>query len=342
MTDAEKAQLRTDTAARMIDAFHSLPDTHEMAAAALAGQAKKGWYADSAKAITNVFGPDAPRFAAVLAAMSPQTSVQMNFHNALRTFVNWDNAGRPTDPQAIKDIMGNSVVGNNKNDSVLPAWVPNTIRALTHPTPEELTLSGPKVDSFMKNLQGNVNEVTNDAWMASFAKIPQTKFSGGLTQSGPGKSPTYLAYSAKVREAAAMLSQKTGEKWTPAEVQETVWSWAKTAYEHADSFGPMASIPELVRNKEITDELIRSTPDFHKLFGDPEHAPVIGGSRYAQNLSRLDGEEGAGTVRPAPSEASQAAARSLEPHLNAAAERLETVRQERASARAAGHGNPDG
>jgi hypothetical protein len=139
-----------------------------------------------------------------------------------------------------------------------------------------------------------------------------------------------------------MLSQKTGEKWTPAEVQETVWSWAKTAYEHADSFGPMASIPELVRNKEITDELIRSTPDFHKLFGDPEHAPVIGSSRYAENASRLDATQSAGATRPAPSEKSQAVARSLEPHLNAAAERLEQVRQERASARTASRGNPEG
>jgi len=338
LTEPEKAQLRTDTAMRMVEAFHELPPTHELAAAALAGQAKRGWYDDSAKAITNVFGPDAPRFTALLAAMSPQTSVQMNFHNALRTFVGWDKAGRPTDPGEIKSIMEQNslkspVAKAEGKSNVLGAWVNNSVRALTDPDPENLTLSGPKVDSFMKNLQGHVNAVTLDAWMASFAHIDQNRFAGGLTKTGPGKSPTYLGYSAKVREAAAMLTRKTGEKWTPAEVQETVWSWAKTAYEHADEFGGMATIPELVKNGEITDELIKSTPAFHTLFQEAGHSNVLRDSRFSGGLERLHEGTGSDPGSSSPSQKADAASRSLRTHLYKAAERLEGVRQERSAAR---------
>jgi len=69
-----------------------------------------------------------------------------------------------------------------------------------------------EVHSFYNNLTDNVNEVTNDAWMASFAKIDPAKLGGGLNKSGPGKSPTYLALSGKVRQAASLLSRLTGER----------------------------------------------------------------------------------------------------------------------------------
>jgi hypothetical protein len=58
------------------------------------------------KALIHVFGPDAPRFAALLAAMSPQTSVESNLRNALRTWNNWVAAGRPTNREKILTIMG--------------------------------------------------------------------------------------------------------------------------------------------------------------------------------------------------------------------------------------------
>ena len=329
LTEAEKSQLRTDTVKRQTDVFHELPSTHEMAASALAGKAKKGWYQKAANAISNVFGPDAPRFSALLAAMSPQTSVEWNFHNALRTFINWDKAGRPTDRTSIVKIMGDSVMGNKKTDSVLKAWINNSVRALTHEDPESLTLSGPKVHSFMSNLQGKVNEVTLDAWMANWARIDQKGLGGGLTKTGPGKSTTYLGYSAKVRSAAKLLSEMTGDKWTPAEVQETMWSWAKTAYEHAEEFGSLATIPELVKNKEITDELIKGTSDFHNLFREPGHAGALRDSNFAQGLDRLSAAEGAEPGSAAASEKGEGAQRALDPYLQRASERLEQVRKDR-------------
>lgn len=336
LTDEERSQLRSDTTQKLMDSFHKdLPPHEEYAAAALAGKAKKGWYADSAKAITNVFGPDAPRFAALLASMSPQTSVQMNFHNALRTFINWDKAGRPQDAGAIKKIMEESSLngGTPGRSNVLPAWVPNSVRSLTAEDPEKMALSGPKVHSFMRNLQDNVHEVTNDAWMAAFSKVDPAEIGGKGGVPG-NKRPAYMAMSAKVRAAAKTLTQLTGESWTPREVQETVWSWAKTAYEHAESFGGMATIPELVKHGEITDDLIKSTPDFHQLFGADEHSGFIRHSRYAGNAEQLDSAKGKGANPAGSSEKSAAAQQALRSHLEAAARRLETVRQDRAKARA--------
>ena len=265
--------------------------------------------------------------------MSPQVSVQTNLHNALRTFVNWDNAGRPTDPAAIRKIMEGSSQRSEKNigkSNVLDAWVNNAVRALTAEDPSAVELSGPKVHSFYHNLSGATNEVANDAWMAAFAKIDPAKLEGGLNNSGPGKSSTYLAMNAKVRDAAKRLTQMTGETWTPAEVQETVWSWAKTAYEHADSYKGLATIPELVKDKEITDDLIRSTPDFHQLFNTPEHRGFLQSSRYAVNADRLAGTKGAGAGPADASQARPAVEEALRPHLLSAAERLESLRQERA------------
>lgn len=340
LTPEERVQLRGHTATRLIDAFDKLPDTAEYAAAAVAGQAKKGWYADSAKAIANVFGPDAPRFSALLAAMSPQVSVQSNFHNALRTFINWDKAGRPTDPKVIKKIMSDSSqrgAANPKGQgNVLNAWVPNSVRALTSDAPESVKMSGPKVHSFYANLNDKVHEVTNDAWMATFAKIDPVKLGGKLNNSGPGKSAMYLAMSAKVRAAASMLSKMTGETWTPREVQETVWSWAKTAFEHANKQGD-TTIPELVKHGHITDELIRSTPDFHQLFADHEHKGFLGNSRFSANAGGVSGAQSNGAQQTSASKAHATLSSDikgrvqehLKSHLQAAARRLENTRQGR-------------
>jgi hypothetical protein len=341
LTPSERNQLRTDTTKRLIDAFHGAPATEEYAAAALGGAAKRGWYRNSAQAIVNQFGHEAPRFAGLLSAMSPQVSVQTNFANALKTYVNWDKAGRPQDPGEIRRIMEDSSQKGAASQAagtsnVLDAWVNNAVRALTADDPTEIQLSGPKVHSFYKNLTDNVNEVTNDAWMSAFAKIDPAKLGGSLNKAGPGKSPSYLALSAKTRAAASMLSRLTGETWTPAEVQETVWSWAKTAYEHAEEKGDR-SIPDLVKNGDITDELIRSTPDFHQLFGTPEHRGFLQSSRFARSTDELAGNKGEGATTAGAGKAREAAAAALRPHLISAAERLERLRQER---KASGSGAP--
>ncbi|MEK7862577.1 MAG: hypothetical protein AAB295_04855, partial [Chloroflexota bacterium] len=94
---AERAKLRRGTARALVQLFDELPSGNEMAAVAFAGRAKRGWYENSAKAMVSAFGADAPRFAALLAALSPQTSVENNLTNALTTWKNWVLEDRPTD-----------------------------------------------------------------------------------------------------------------------------------------------------------------------------------------------------------------------------------------------------
>lgn len=332
----EQAKFRSDTASKFVSILKELPTKEEFGAAAVAGKAKKGWYQGSTEAILQVFGPDSSRFAALLSATSPQTSVESNLFNALQVWKNWTAAGRPTDRESIVRVMGESVQGNKGEESVLDAWINNSVRALSAEDPSSVVLSGPKVNSFMLNLQGNVNEVTNDAWMAAFSYVDQNLFSGKLTKSGdPGKGPGYLAMNARVRETAAHLTKLTGETWTPAEVQETIWSWAKTLYETAGAKGEKRSAVQLIRDNAITDELIAATPDFRTLFYDDRFAPILKQAGYSEQLAQLRAATGtadgtAGTkVAGASGKAGAIDSDSQRKYLERNAKRLDKLRADR-------------
>jgi len=287
LTTDEKAKLRRDTAAKIAKMVEDFPDAEEMAAVAYSGRAKKGWYENSAKAILEIFGAqDAPRFAALLAALSPQTSVEANAFNALATWTNWINAGRPTGQREIVKIMGESVQGKGTEESVLNAWINNSVTALTAENPNDITLSGPKVNSFMLNLVGVVDEVTNDAWMANYALVEQSVFK--KTGAVPGKGPGYMAMNAVARRAAEIVSEKTGDSWSAAEVQETVWSWAKTLYEKRDAAGERRTTKEIMAAGDLTAEDIGSTPDFAVLFVDGVFRRILEAGGYGAELDALD------------------------------------------------------
>jgi len=338
LTPEEQAKVTGLVAEKILSVMQDLPSSKEMAAVAYAGRAKRGWYKNSADAISTVFGADAPRFAALLAAMSPQTSVENNLFNALATWKNWVEAGRPTTKAEIVAVMGRSVMGSKLTDSVLPAWINNSVRALTDADPGKLTLSGPKVHSFMRNLVGVVDEVTNDAWMANYALVDQKIFAGGLNAAGtdPGKGKGYLAMSARVREAAATLTKLTGETWTPAEVQETIWSWAKTLYETAESAGETRTARQIVEERALSDEAINATPDFNTLFSNPTYAKILEDAGYGTQLEELArrSDAAAGQPRTGGEAAPFAAEDQLRLELQAA-RRLERLADARGDASAA-------
>jgi len=332
----ERRKLRSDTKKRFVDLFDELPPVSEFAAAALGGAVKRGWYRKSAEALIDVFGVDAPRFAALLAGLSPQTSIENNLINALNVWKNWNLAGRPTDRAAIVSVMGRSVQGNKGEQSVLDSWINNSVRALSSEDPTSITLSGPKVNSFMLNLRGVVNEVTNDAWMANFALVDQAMFAGSLNATGtdPGKGTGYLAMSAKVRATAEYLTELTGDQWTPAEVQETVWSWAKTLYELQGRRGETRNAVEILKAGDLTEEAIAGTPDFATLLADGEYRRILAEAGYGNQVEQIArrSAELRGAQRPGP--ASQAAATASQTLRNAeerAARRLVQLRKQRAA-----------
>lgn len=330
LTETEQKKVTEKVAEKVLAQLKALPRTDDMAAAALAGRAKRGWYEQSAQTISDVFGPDGQRFAMLLAALSPQTSVETNLTNALNTWKNWIAAGRPTERDEIVRILGQSVEGARGAGSVLPAWINNSVRALGSEVLDDVVISGPKVNSFYQNLVGNVQEVTNDAWMASFANVNQTIFKGGLNASGtePGKGTGYLAMNAQIRRTARQLTEMTGETWTPAEVQETIWSWAKTLYELADSAGETRSMEQLVVDQAVTDELIASTPDFATLFTDPKYAAILKEAGYGEEVRNLAGRNAAREAGEKSGARGKASAPD-EAALRRSARRLDQVRRDR-------------
>jgi len=265
---------------RMLD---FLPKAKELAAVMKAGGAKRGWYRASSQALIDTFGPqDAPRFAALLAALSPQTSVESNLTNALNTWKNWNAAGRPTDDARIIEIMGQSVQGTKGEKSVMDAWRNNSLRALKAEDPTKVVLSGPKVDSFMGNLADDVFRVTNDTWNANLLGVSQSLFSGSMPKGNPldpGLTPGYLATNARMRKAADIAGM------SPAEGQETAWSFAMQLYERAKQTG--RSVVDLLEKGDATDELIRGAPDFSSLFQQPQYRGILEQAGYGEQVGKL-------------------------------------------------------
>lgn len=305
LTLREKHQLTPRLATKVLDILKSLPAADEMAAVAYAGRIKRGWYAESANAISQVFGFDAPRFAMLLAALSPQVSVESNLTNALTTWKNWNDAGRPSDSNEIRTVLARSVQGKKGEDSVMEAWVSNVIRALGNEDVREIDLSGPKVNSFYANLVGDVNEVTNDTWMARYAMVepllmrgPSKGLTGGELKTFAVKSSNYLALSVRIREAAVRLTELTGEMWTPAEVQETVWTWTQAIYEMANSAGETRKPSDIVKEGGLAAALQRTTPNFGNLFYSDKYRDILIEAGYANELERLERDDRANQQEP--------------------------------------------
>ena len=212
---------------KFMETYAQLPDIGYFTAAVRRGAPKKGWYEDSRQALIGIFGDDADMFTGLLAATSPQTSVESNLENALNIFVNWRAAGRPTGENEILDIMARSVQGGGSKSSVLEAWQNNTVRALQGGQ----SISGPKIDQFWLALRerelatrtGTMapqQAMVLDAWMANLMGADQKLWSGGLTKANAparlaagdaGAKPTYLAGVAKMREAAKKVGVDAAE-----------------------------------------------------------------------------------------------------------------------------------
>jgi hypothetical protein len=261
-------------------AAKKLPPAETLASASLAGAPKLGWYANSARALVETFGPDAPRFAALLASLSPQIPVERNLETALEVWDAWQRAGRPADALALRRVI------HAIPDARTQSRAQNAFRALSADDPTELVLSGPKVQSFYRNLIGDTERVTLDTWMAQLANIDPTRLAGIETVSrGVREAPgAYVAYSARAREAADYLTKRTGRTWTPDEVQETAWSWTKAMSELHDPASAGAHPSQLTlpgagmqwTALDVPPDVIRQVPDFSSLLNRGRFADLVG------------------------------------------------------------------
>ena len=286
LTPSEQEGMTARTAKSMYDTFSNMPLEEETAAVAISGAAKKGWYRESTKAINHIFGADAPRFVGLLASLSPQCSVQTNTTNALTTWKNWIAADRPTDEVGLKAVLLKSL--GKASAEKMKSWTNNATRALTIDNPNELKLSGPKVNSFKENLWGNMMESTNDTWMAHYGEVKQALFSGSTNESGKG--PGYKAFSAHIRAAAEKATEMTGEEWTPAEIQECVWSWTKHLVEMREVKGKEKDnrdINSILDSGDVKHEDINDVVDFGKLFSQGLYAQLLGEAGYKEKVDEL-------------------------------------------------------
>ena len=291
-TIAKTGKTRTGKSVTILLGDKEIPrlGKEELGAMAFAGRFKKGWYRHGAKQLRKVFEDDTERFIALLAGMSPQTSVEMNLENALRTWNNWEKAGRPIEAVKIKKIMGQSVVGKGTEESVMEAWVNNSVTALSAKDPTKIRLSGPKADSFMQNLLDNLDEVTLDTWQGRAYNFIQDLF-GGVERASTGrrgvKSPGYILSASATRRAAAYLEKKTGTKWKPAEIQETIWSFVKALYEKRKSPGGRATaMDELYL--DLSPNEIANVPDFASLISTDKYGKLLQGEKYGRRIRSVE------------------------------------------------------
>lgn len=278
LTTAESKQFAgAAMRAKLEAAYAALPPVSEFTAAALAGAAKRHWYTDAGRAIAARYGADAPRFTALLAALSPRVSVAVNVRNATAVFKLWAERGRPTDKVAILATIREGIPGE-----LLRSWINNCVRALSSDAPQ---LSGPKVDSFMRNLLGDAEEVTIDAWMIAFAGT-SARMHNGASGRGPGKTPAYTAMAVKVREAARML------RWSAPQTQAAIWAFTKSAYEGASAAG--STVRALILDDAVTHDIVGAAADFHTLLGVSEarsveaHTAKVSRAALLRIAARLD------------------------------------------------------
>jgi hypothetical protein len=317
---------------RLLDIFNRLPESKLYVAAAKAGAAAKEWYRRSLEGIQQVYGEDTQRFLQLMAALSPQTNVKGNFYNAARVFKAWEKSGRTTDTVKLAKIFRDNLVtdqGREEGKKAMAAWTINGTRVLLAKDPNTTRLSGPKVSSFMANLLGHYDEVTNDRHMADFAGIDveKTKLS---VQEGKfaTKSPAYIAMSAKVREAARELG------WTPAETQAAIWSWWNSLKRLVKETGKSAI--QLMRDGDLTRDRIAREPHLGSYLNEDEFRSIDQDrGRRAAELAAREGNESveAGSSaaeegsRSAPSRADLANARRIDQNLAAVEDKRRLARE---------------
>lgn len=274
-------------AERFVDMVHALPDKKFYVAAAQGGEAARKWYEDSRKAIQEVYGSDSTRFLALLAALSPQTSVKGNFFNAARVFAAWDESGRTKDKEKLAKIFRDNLVtdqGREDGKNAMDAWTINGARTLVADDPMSIRISGPKVSSFMMNLLGHTAEVTNDRHMLAFAGLTEkTNLAYRLKgKELADKAPAYMALSVRVRQAARELG------WEPSETQAAVWSWWNSLKRLSNETGRSAL--DLLNDGSLTRERIAAEPHLGSYLHAEEYG-TIDRARF-ERAGRLAGQAG--------------------------------------------------
>lgn len=198
-----------------------MPTVEEAVELARIGGANMDWYWASGQTISSVFGEDAPRFAAMLAATSPNTGVPDNLRGAMKWWEAWVQAGRPKGKEEIAALFpeGEKIIKGASLPNVQKVLAMDADELLKVDLNMEGFLSGPKVDPFYSNLMDVTQRVTIDVHQGKLAV--------------PGGAPTTnergLAIAAHTRATAERISAQSGGVISPRQAQASLWGTIKGA-----------------------------------------------------------------------------------------------------------------
>jgi hypothetical protein len=246
LTPAEAAEFAAQNAGdqrQWLRAFTMSPTPREWASMIDLGYNARDWYGLSRAAIAQ-FGPEAPKFTALLAATSPNMPIERNLQVALEVWKR--TGGRPVTAEQASRMLREIGAGTAQ-----ASMVPNVVRVLGMSAGDIAKadisrpgfLSGPKVDPFHANLMGETQRVTLDTHMARAA---------GTAPGGIGTLFRNRGVAASVRAGTAEFNRLSGlPAISPAQAQAAIWEPVRT-------MTPLASrgqtvIPEAVRSTQAAD-----------------------------------------------------------------------------------------
>ena len=176
---------------------HTIPSLVELQDMVWECRSSRNWYFESREVIRQAFGTDMYLFARILAATSPMRSVRDNLVEAYRVY----NFVRP-------------LVDMYQHDESLSKFQAHNLNLLRICKGEEL--QGRKVKSFYLALIGDENAVTIDRWIMRVFNLD--------------RNPTKADYD-NIEYIIRLLSENTfdrfGRKFSPAECQACLWSYAR-------------------------------------------------------------------------------------------------------------------
>lgn len=159
------------------------------------GEKDKNWYADTRATLVDIFGEDdLPLVAKLLAATSINTSLKSNITLFRRAYY------------------------EIKNDLPVGDYLPN-IQAQLRQVRAGGELTGRKINSFARSMQGDVNAVVVDIWLLrAFGEDRKYKRAlSGLERSGGATDKQYTTIEAWVRKEAFY------RHLTPCELGAMIW-----------------------------------------------------------------------------------------------------------------------
>jgi hypothetical protein len=238
--------------------------------------------------------------------------VSRNLDQALNVWEAWESVGR--NPERIEEVLRKVAMDTHRPN------VRRVLEAHAAGTDPMAVLSGPKVQSFGPNLVDDTEKVTIDTWKTHLqGGIEPERLHRNVIREGQrtkGPSGTYLAYTARDRQVAEYLTQRTGQQWHPREVQETGWAWTKGLSEMpGGGTDPAANIGRL------TEERIREAgTSFADLLAEPRRRAQLGRISDIRLEAGLPGIEPPRRLPPKMTELGGMAPQRA--HLEALAERM--------------------